>query len=145
MEVILKPRFRAEVDAVLAYAREMLVAHDRRIAEGVGFYGNRGWADRRTLHAYLRCGYRLIQRKMSPTLELANVVVAGSCQNSGICTALLDGLEELAAEFGRVFVVENILNEYLLKHVLQTREGYEAVSTAQYNCTYYRDFRDASK
>ena len=109
-----------DLESIMRQVREAVQA-DALMPRRHTFYGD-------TFMVYVRVTrrYILLPRKRKPvhvkTVELANIQVKPEFQRRGICKCIIGGLQSIAHESGRVFYVENVLNEHL--NVYLPRAGF---------------------
>lgn len=90
----------------------------------------RRWFYADGIEAYVRAGVRPMTGNPGRTLDLANVEIAPALQGQRLFSALLDGLQALAADRRLTLVVENVLSDIVRGAVL--RRGYTPIAPHTY-------------
>lgn len=75
---------------------------------------------------YIRLTDRMLDGKITKTIDLANIEVDFRYQSQGFFTAFLDEVEKMAQEFSRAIYVESILRQFLFDFLI--KRGYRVMS-----------------
>jgi hypothetical protein len=82
------------------------------------------WIELKHLRVYLRKSNRYLDKNTTtPCLDIASISVDENKQGQGIFTKFLDKFENIAKKLDRIVFIESILNDRLLKFLIEKR-GY---------------------
>lgn len=87
-----------------------------------GISGVTEWIHCEKFKIFVRVTKRLIEKDITETIDISNVVVYDEYQNTGVFKEVLNVIEQLASEHNKVIYVESIQNPILVKYL--EKEGF---------------------
>lgn len=93
-----------------------------------GVLGVTEWIDCDKFKIFVRVTKRLIEKEITETIDISNIVVYDEYQNTGVFKEILSSIKTLASEYNKVIYVESIQNPILVNYLKKegfTFDGYD--------------------